>query len=479
MNIPLIPLPQKIKYINGESVINQNVGYNFSLNPDIPESGYNLIISNNTVLIEYGDEQGRFYAQKTLDQIKAINGGKCSNLEIKDWPLMKHRGFMIDCARHFFTVEELKVLIDFAAGIKLNVFHWHLTDDQGWRIPIKSHPLLCEIGSKRKTSNFGSFDEKTEYCYCYTEEDIKDIIDYCKERFIEVIPEIDMPGHTSSILAAYPNLGCRDEKYEVKTKEGIFETVLCLGNTETKPFIQDILDEICDLFPGKYIHIGGDETPRTRWKECPKCREKLKEYNTDDIEKLQGFFMQEIAEYLNEKGKTAIAWNESLKGDILKPGQIIIQHWLDSKKTGFDFANRGGTIINSDFYHYYLDYPYGMTPVKKTYNYKPLLKIKNPDSLLGIEANLWTEYIRDFSGICQKLFPRICAAAETAWTDPDNKNYKDFVARHEELRCYFESKGISIIPLNQWQMPPLQRLADILKFFKGSISSFVFPDKND
>ena len=473
MKPSLIPIPQKVKYLSGASKIDNNTPVNYIENPEIKHEGYNLLINDNKIEITYSDEAGKFYALQTLKQIKATCGGTCDNLEIEDYPRFSHRGFMLDCARHFFPLDDIKKVIDSAAFLKLNVFHWHITDDQGWRLPVKKHPLLTEIGGKRKNSIFGGHDEKSEYAAAFTEEDIKEIVDYCKERFINVIPEIDMPGHTTSILAVYPNLGCTGEKVEVGMKEGVYDTVLCLGNPDSISLVHDILDTVCELFPGKYVHIGGDEAPRKKWSKCPKCQEKLKSLGTDDINKLQDYFIKDVADYLKTKGKIAITWNESLKGNVLGKDDVIVQRWDDKQNLSIAFAEKGGKVIEADFFHYYCDYPYGMTPVKKTYDYDPACNCKNP---LGVEAELWTEYVRSFDDICEKFYPRISAMAESAWTSESNKNYNSFVSRHEALRKSFEEMGIKIVPVSDWSLSPIKRVKNIFDFFKGSVNFKTLKD---
>ncbi len=472
MKPSIIPIPSKITYLAGCSKVTDQTEVYYSLNNSIESEGYELAIENNRVLISYSDERGKFYALQTLKQIIATCEGVCENLTIEDKPRFKYRGFHLDCCRHFFNVEETKKIIDVAAAFKMNVFHWHLTDDQGWRMPISKHPLLTEIGGKRHTSAFGGVIEEGEYCYYFTKDEIVEIIKYCEERFITVIPEIEMPGHSTSVLATYPDLGCTGEEIKVQIKEGIFDTVLCLGNEKTYEFLYEVLDEVCEIFPSKYIHIGGDEAPRTKWKECEKCKKKAADLGVKNFDEFQGVFINHIAEYLAEKGKVAITWNESLKGGKLSTENIIVQRWMDKKGLSYDFANRGGKIIESEFYRYYLDYPYGMTPVSKTYNYRPISKkIKDPTSVIGIEGEIWTEYIRDFDRLCYQTFPRLLAICESAWSIESNKNYKEFTRRHEALRNYTESYGITIPDVSEWSMPPIARLRDIIKFFKGSINT--------
>ena len=466
----VIPVPVKYKEINGQSKLNSDTDIFVSEDKSIAFEGYTLSLDNNRLHISCSSPAGEFYARQTIKQLISTSSGVCNNFIIEDYPRFKHRGFMIDCCRHFFDVDNLKKIIDVAALMKMNVFHWHLTDDQGWRLPISGRDELCEIGGKRKNSLFGSVDEGKEYAFSFTKSDIKEIVDYCKERFIEVIPEIEMPGHSSAVLATYPHLGCTGEKVEVVMKEGIFDTVLCLGNPDTMKFVKDVLDDVCEMFPGKYVHIGGDEAPRKKWKECPKCSEKMKSLGIENYDKLQGNFIKEVADYLKSKGKTAISWNESLKGDMLSPDDIIIHRWMEKGNLSKDFASAGGKVIEADFYHYYCDYPYGMTPVSKTYNYKPASNGLKENQILGIEAEMWTEYIRSFDDLKKKFYPRSIAVAEAAWSPENNKDYKDFKVRVDALRPLISDFGIDIIPEKDWSMPPLHRLADIIKFFSGSFS---------
>lgn len=471
MKPSIIPEPKKIRYIIGSSVLNDKTEVIYNEDKSLAGESYKLLIDEGKVTVSYGDEAGKFYAEQTLRQITETCGVVCKNLEIFDSPEFSHRGFSLDCCRHFFDIDEIKKLIDVAAFFKMNVFHWHLTDDQGWRFPSDKYPLLNTIGAKRKTSTFGGVIEKGEYSGGYTKDEIREIVDYCGKRHIVVIPEIEMPGHTTSVLASYNNLGCTGEKVETQVKEGIFDTVLCLGNPDTLTFCKDILDEVCELFPGKYIHIGGDEAPRTKWKNCPACKAKFDQLKVSNYDELQGWFIKTISDYLKSKGKTAITWNESLKGDMLNKDDAVVQRWMDKENLSIKFANKGGKIIETDFYHYYCDYPYGMTPVRKTYMFNPVNKsINDKNSVIGIEAEMWTEYVRSADNLHQKMFPRMIAIAERAWCGNNVYDYDYFVKRHEALRPLTESFGIKIIPVEEWSMNPASRLADILNFFKGSIN---------
>ncbi len=468
MKPAIIPAPRKIIYTGGHTNI-ACADVSVSMDKSIPAEGYRITISDGKIHIIFSDESGRYYAEKTLLQISDTCGCVCDNLDIEDYPEFAYRGFSLDCVRHIFAIEDIKKIIDTAALFKLNEFHWHLTDDQGWRIQIDSFPQLTETGSIRKDSTFRSLDEHGEYGGFYTKDEIREIVSYCAERHIEVIPEIEMPGHTTAILASYPGLGCTGEKVDLQTKEGIFDTVLCLGNPEIYNLIFAVIDEICELFPGRFIHIGGDETPRTQWKKCPKCKAEMQRLGLVNYDKFQGQFIKKVAGYIKAKGKTAITWNESLKGNMLSSDEVMVQFWMGNKELTDEFGRKGGRIIQSDFYHYYCDYPYAMTPVRKTYNFNPYSACGDKKAVYGVEAEMWTEFINNFGHLCEMYFPRMAAVAERGWCGSDVPGYKSFVTRHEKLRSTVEKSGVTVIPVEKWSVSPLLRLHEIRKFFSGGI----------
>lgn len=470
MKPSIIPNPQIIRYTGGSADVNTDTEIYTCVDKAIKPEGYRLTIANDGIHMSFSDDTGEFYARQTLRQIIETCGGDCDKLEIEDFPSFNYRGFSLDCCRHFFTVNETEKIIDMAALLKMNRFHWHLTDDQGWRLPIEKYPLLTQIGSKRSNSNFRNLKESGEYAYSYTRAEIDEIVSYCAERKIEVIPEIDMPGHTSALLAAYPQLGCTGKKVAVKTKEGIFEDVICPAKAETPVIIKDIIDEVCEMFPGQFIHIGGDETPHTHWKSCPDCKKEMKALGTDDFNRYQGLFIKAVANYVKSKGKTAITWNESLKGDALEPGNVTVQRWLEKGNLTADFVSKGGKVIECDYYHYYCDYPYGMTPVKKTYGYNPYEKYTSRDGVLGIEAEIWAEFINNFDDLCYKYFPRFTAVAERAWSGNAPKDFENFQLRHESLRQLFISEGITPAPVSDWNPDISSRLIKTARFFKGALN---------
>ena len=459
-NLPLIPYPNEVKFLNNKSDINYSE-ISFHRQENIfRKDEYEIEIKGGKVSVNFSENCGKFYAEKTLEQLKN-SGEKIPDCVIKDKPQFSHRGFMLDPCRHFLTIDEIKKIIDAAAYLKMNVFHFHLSDDQGFRIESKKFPRLNEIGSHRKNSLFGGTNERKPHGGYFTHEEIKDIVSYCEERFIEVIPEIDLPGHTMAMIASYPHLSCEKKQIDVCMKQGIFEDILCAGNEEVYEFIFELLDEIIPLFPSQYFHIGGDEVPKTKWKNCEDCKKKLEEENLENFHQLQGYFMNRIAEHLILKGKTPIMWNDTLRSGKINPESNIIQHWLHNKKIMKDFIKDGGKYIESDFFHFYSDYPYHMTPLKKVYSFSA----EKTENLLGVETPAWSEYIRDFNKLSFMLFPRICAVAEIGWTENKNKNYERFYKNLKTLYPYFKSMGINPADLKDVNPNPFIRLGCTIKYW--------------
>lgn len=471
----IIPYPNYVKFLGGSIPAEEldTAASTIALTGDIshPE-GYELRIANGRVKIAAGGKAGAFYAKQTLRQLAAANPDALPCVEIRDEPVFSYRGFMLDSVRHMTALDDVKKLIDAAAMLKLNVMHWHLTDDQGWRIEIGSHPALNETGSRRAGSDFGRVHTAQEYGGYYTKRELREIVDYCAKRFIEVIPEIDMPGHMIAAIASYPDISCRGEQIPVETRQGIFPDILCAGSEKTYEIIFDVLGEVMDIFPSETIHIGGDEAPKKRWEECPRCQKLKADLGLNDEEEMQGWFMNRIAEFLRANGRRAITWNESLKSGLLAE-DVTVQMWMDRKKRSVNFANSGGKIIVSPFHYYYTDYPYGMTPLNKTYRFDPLLKGLTQDgarNVTGVEAPVWTEHIRDFERLCYMAYPRFAAVAETGWTMPQNKDLQDFSRRMAIFTPQLEAIGIKPAPAAEWNPNPLRRIIETLRFFRGTIT---------
>ena len=438
------------------------------------EESYELTVKTEGITLAASTSCGLFRGFQTLKQlVKTSRDGKLACVTVLDRPRFAYRAFMIDSARHMQTIDELKRMIDAAVFFKLNVFHWHLCDDQGFRIESKVFPELNRVGSYRDCDDFGKFHIDKPYGGFYTQEEIGEIVRYCASKYIEVIPEIDMPGHVSALIASYPHLSCEGEKIPVRARNGIFADLLCAGKESTYEFIYALLDEVCALFPSPTVHIGGDEAPKVKWYACPHCTAMMRDMGLKDAEELQGVFTRRICDYLASKGKKAIVWNDSLKSGLLDES-VTVQYWMGDKKAAADHANKGGAVINSDFYHYYADYPFGMTPLWKTYRYEPILggiKKENAEFLKGIEMPIWTEYVRDEQRMHEQCFPRFAAAAETGWTTPENKSYHSFKKRIKDLLPVLSEMGIQSAPPSVWDPLPIESVADITRFFSKAANA--------
>lgn len=461
--INVIPMPNKISFLGGEAKIDPSALV-CEISDSLEKEEYILTIDSNGINLVGGSECALFYGKQTLRQLGDVS--PC--VKIEDKPAFPYRGFMLDTVRHMFSVEDTKKLIDAAASVKMNVMHWHLTDDQGFRIFSEKRPDAAIKGSVRKSSDFGKLKEEGGYSGYFTADEMREIVDYCAERYITVIPEFEMPGHCSAIIHAYPELSCTGAPLEVKTSQGIFDDILCAGKDGTFDIIFDILSDILEIFPSEYIHIGGDEAPKVRWKECIYCQKRMREEGLRNEETLQGWFTNKIIGFLKSRGRKPIVWNESLKSCVIE-NSVLVQRWMDPKKHSLSFTKDGGKIINSDFYHYYCDYPYGMTPVSKTYNYNPVLKGMNPENVVGVESPIWTEYINSFDYLCHMCFPRFTAVAETGWTNSDNKDFSDFCRRFECYTKILNEFGITPAPVKEWNPNPLKRATKTLSFFSGLI----------
>lgn len=466
----IVPMPNSITYYDGNTGKNAKIIKERVANAALGDEGYIIRAGLNTITLSAQTDKGLFYAEKTLEQLRQYSCVPC--MEIEDKPAFPYRGFMLDSVRHMQSIEEIKKLVDAAALLKLNTMHWHLSDDQGYRIESRKFPLLNEKGSWRQGDDFGSMHTCERYGGYYTHEEIGEIVAYCKERYIDVVPEIDLPGHTSAIISAYPHLSCTKQHIPVKTSQGIFEDVLCVGNEETLEFVFELLDEVIELFPSERFHIGGDEVKFNHWKECPECSAKLKALGKDNFASLQTDFTAKVIEHLKSRGKKVTVWNESLAGGDIDR-DTTVQMWMDRKKHSVRHANRAGKVIVSDFYHYYCDYPYFMTPLSKTYGFDPILKGIAPvmrKHVIGVEVPVWTEYICDFDRLCYMLFPRFAAVAEVGWSEKKNRNYMSFERRFKAITPLLEKIGITPAPPSHWNPTSVDRLSGTIGFFKDKIS---------
>lgn len=378
----------------------------------LKSEAYRIIVSNRKINIHSFDESGAFYALQTLMQIIIQLDGKIPELEIIDSPEYKYRGFMLDVGRYFYTVEEIKTFLDRMALHKLNLFHFHLTEDQGWRVDIKKYPLLTQIGSRRACTNFNN---KPHGGY-YTQEDIKEIVDYAHSLCIKVMPELDIPGHTRAAIAAYSELSCFKRELPVATHWGVKHDVLCAGREETYRFVFDVIDELCELFPDGLMHIGGDEVFKHRWELCPDCKKRMKDEGLKSTNELQTYFMDRVGDYLNKKGFECYMWNWD-DNAVAPKASIGYTACNDTDDTSRN-------IIDCNSKAYYIDLPYSYVSLKDTVSYAP------NSNALGVEATLWTEYVPNMKKADIMTYPRLGALCETAW----NKTAEGF---ENELNEYY------------------------------------------
>ncbi len=421
----------------------ENAILTFETDTSVPAEGYRLTVGPERIVIAAWDENGAYYGAQTLFQLLREEGNALLCGAYEDAPKYRYRGFMLDVSRHFFPVEEVKKLLDQMAKLKLNTFHWHLSDDQGFRIESKKFPKLNEIGSWRMEDGkkVGGF---------YTQEEIRDVVAYAGERYIQVIPEIDLPGHTTAITAAYPELSCSGEPTEVETGAGIFPRILCGGSEKVYEFLTALLDEICPLFPSEFFHIGGDEAPKSEWEKCPKCQAEIKKNGLENEEELQALFTARLADILEKHGKAVIGWNEILASGKMKD-TAVAQYWTDQ---GADYSAReipkGRKFIFSNTSSFYFDYDHTLIAMEGTYAYEPHIpggEAISTGQVLGLEAPLWTERVETCERLETMVFPRIAALAENAWTK--GKDYQDFLQRVKAVEPVWKEAGIAFLPVEQ------------------------------
>jgi hexosaminidase len=425
--------------------------------PTDKNEAYQLSVKAKQIAIHANNSAGVFNGIQTLLQLLPLVKTTALSipcLDIADAPRYEWRGMHLDCSRHFFTKEEVKKYIDYLALYKLNVFHWHLVDDQGWRVEIKKYPLLTRIGSKRKATLIGkpTFDslgnaspndkyDSTLYEGYYSQKDIKEVVAYAQTRHITVLPEIEMPGHSLAALAAYPQFACNAGPFETFSRWGVSDDVYCAGNDETFTFLENILKEVMPLFPGKYIHIGGDECVKTRWKTCPKCQKRKADEHLADEEALQSYFITRIEKFVNANGKQIIGWDEILEGGLAPNAAVMSWRGING---GVAAAKQKHYVVMSPGRPCYFDHYQskardkepmaigGFNPLDSVYNYNPTPDSLNTDEqkyIMGAQANVWTEYITTFSHVEYMSLPRMSALSEVLWTNQENKNYTDFVSR--------------------------------------------------
>ncbi|TDO98469.1 family 20 glycosylhydrolase [Flavobacterium sp. 245] len=419
--------------------------------PSTSKESYKISISSKKIIVT-GSEEGLFYAVQSLLQLLPNKPSDKKEIKlpcttIEDAPRYAYRGLHLDVCRHFFSIDVIKDFIAQMSSYKLNNFHWHLTDDQGWRIEIKKYPKLTEVGSKRAQTLVGNkfersplFFDGNPYGGFYTQEEIKDVVKFAEAHYVNIIPEIEMPGHATAAVTAYPNLSCfPDRTYKVVETWGVFEDIFCAGKEETFTFLEDVLTEVMALFPSKYIHIGGDECPKARWKECPNCQKRIKDLGLKNEHELQSYLTTRIEKFLNANGRQILGWDEMLEGG-LAPNAAVMS-WR-GESGGISAAKQKHNVIMNPEQVLYLDYNQGYSPqepltigrlttVEKIYNYNPTpvdsLTVEEQKYIMGVQSNLWSEYLTSPTKLNYMLYPRLFALAEIAWTQPQNKNYNHFI----------------------------------------------------
>lgn len=449
------------------------------LSPSLAAEAYRLKISSQGIEIHASQPAGFFYALQTLKQLlprnvmavvadPTVTEWSVPCVEIEDEPRFSWRGFMLDEGRHFFGKDAVKRIIDVMATYKMNRFHWHLTEDQGWRIEIKKYPKLTEVGAWRGSKGLGAGEVKPDtihYGGFYTQQDIKEIVAYAKSRFIEIVPEIDIPGHSQAAVASYPEfLACDPQNpHEVRRWQGISTDVINVANPKAVQFAKDVIDELIELFPFDYIHLGGDECPVVKWTQNEACKAQLAEIGSKNFRDLQVNFYRQLIEHINQKPKAEqrdlIFWNEILHGNtsMLPSDDITIMAWVGANKAAVEAAKRGMTTILSPQIPYYINRKqsklptepmsqgYGTETVEVVYNYIPMNGVDEElhSKYLGVQANFWTEWVIEESVVQYLMLPRLAAVAEAGWTPQQNRNYEDFVRRLQAESKYYQLKGLN------------------------------------
>lgn len=464
----------KEKGVKAKEVSKKKATITLSINKEADSrfgnEGYALTVNESGVTITANAGAGLFYGAQTLMQLFPTDNAAALTIpqvQIVDNPAFKWRGMMLDVARHMMPLEFVKQYIDMLAQYKINTFHWHLTDDQGWRIEIKKYPKLAEISSKRSGTLVGWYGDYpsmkdfkfdgVEHGGYYTQKQIKEVVAYAAKRYITIVPEIEMPGHSVSVLAAYPELACKPGKYEVATYWGVFDDIVC-PTEQTIKFYEDVLSEVIKLFPSQYIHIGGDEAPKTVWKESAYVQDLMKREGIDDVEKVQGWFNRRIEDFLKQHNRKLIGWDEILEGGISESAAVM--SWR-GEKGGIEAANHGNDVVMSPASGaMYFDHAQGKVAYEpknigrregnatlyRVYSYNPVPKEIAADKrqhILGAQANIWTEYITNPDGANYMIYPRILALSETLWKPADAKNWSDFTARMPKHFQKFEAMKLS------------------------------------
>lgn len=426
--------------------------------------GYRLDVDQVGARITSATTAGAFYGAETLRQLAQVSDSTISIpcVRITDGPRFPWRGLMLDCSRHFWSVDFIQRLLDSMATLKLNRFHWHLSDDQGWRLQILKYPKLTDVGSTRAgTKGRGFVSDGIPYGGFYSQNQVRDIVAYAAQRHIEVVPEIEMPGHCTAALAAYPEYSCAGLPLEVGQRWGGYPDIFCAGQDKTFEFLKDILEEVMDLFPSRYIHVGGDEVPKDRWLRCPKCRARMELEGFKDVDQLQSYFIKRIDNFLSVRGHKLLGWDEILEGGLASNATVM--SWR-GRKGGLVAAKQGHDVIMSPSEYCYLDHYQadprteppangGSLPLQQVYSFEPVpdsLSAPQSSHILGLQGNLWTEYIDSNARAEYMIFPRLVAIAEIGWTRQGNRDFADFIQRLPGVLKLLDAEGVRYRPIDNF-----------------------------
>ena len=458
---PLDVIVQEMNFLDYEKDVENRVVFEIAET----EYDYEIVIDGN-IRVWSKTNEGLFHGAMTLKQL-VFDGyfegvATLKNCVIKDKPRFEYRSFMLDIVRHFFDKDVIIKLIDILSLVKINSLHLHLSDNQGYRLESTVFPELNEKANFRK----GTRGDGIPVGGYLTKADVKEIVEYAKERFVDVVPEIDLPGHTLFMLVAKPETGCTGEQFDLAENYGIDDRILCAGNENNYEIIEKLITEVVEMFPSKYFHIGGDEVPKSRWRDCEKCNKVMQDNGFENYEQLQGYFTNRVINILKRYNKTPIVWNEAIYSGILDDSAIC-QYWSDGKKAKDvrDALKNGRKMFVSKNFPYYLDYPYGLNPLKKTYMFEPLSCFdgEGEESVIGIETPLWTEWVADEHKLYKQAFPRSLASAETGWSS-GKKDYKDFVERLYNVLGILEAYEVGYEHPTKANPNPFKAVRQALKF---------------
>ncbi|HWQ06502.1 MAG TPA: beta-N-acetylhexosaminidase [Feifaniaceae bacterium] len=461
--------------------VDEGSAVRFVKNDSLGREAYALTCDEKGVLAEAGGEAGAVHAAAAIAQLALENGGVLPACTISDEPRFGWRGLTLDVCRHSFPMRTVKQLVDLLAFYRFNRLHLHLSDDQGFRFESERFPLLNAVGSRRESTlvrrNGRDEQDGIPHSGYHTKAELRELVAFCKARGVEIVPEIDMPGHALAMIASYPELACfMDEQnpVHVATSFGVSEfskVLLCAGNEKTFDFIFALLDEVMEIFPFEYFHLGGDEAVKDEWKRCPKCQKVLHAQGLKNEHELQGWLISRVSRYLASRGKKTIIWNDGLCKS-LDPG-IVCQYWrpflAGGKRSAAAYANAGERVIGSDFLHMYFDYPYAATPLKKTFYYEPVLKgVKKAcrGNIVGMECAVWTEWIDTEEKLFFNALPRLAAAAEAGWSSNQRRSYRDFTRRLAAHYKLYDRLGLTSAKNAEKTLPLWTRIRIAWDFLK-------------